>query len=246
MTITDEALQAAARPVGALHHRPLPAGQGDRPDRRGGFARAPAAIVRARRPMLQEAAAGPRQHHARRRTPPSTAQQYEHGGRPARARRSQLREKIETLGSRVAAREQSQSRARRSTEEDIAEVVAMWTGIPVTQHRPGGVASGCSTWKTILHRRVIGQDEAIVTISKAVRRARAGLKDPQAPDRHLHLPRPDRRRQDRAGEGAGRVHVRQRGRADPDRHVRVHGAAHRVAGWSARRPATSATTRAAS
>ena len=64
-----------------------------------------------------------------------------------------------------------------------------------------------------LHKRVISQDEAIKAIAKAVRRSRSGLKDPEAADRLLHLRRPDRRRQDAAGQGAGRVHVRRRGRA---------------------------------
>ncbi|MGZ6260198.1 MAG: ATP-dependent Clp protease ATP-binding subunit, partial [Candidatus Limnocylindrales bacterium] len=65
-------------------------------------------------------------------------------------------------------------------EEDIAQVVAMWTGIPVTR-----IAQEESErllhMEEALHGRVIGQDEAISTISKAVRRARAGLKDPKRP-----------------------------------------------------------------
>ncbi len=65
-------------------------------------------------------------------------------------------------------------------EEEIAEVVAMWTGIPVTR-----IAQEESErllhMEEALHARVIGQDEAIGTISKAVRRARAGLKDPKRP-----------------------------------------------------------------
>ncbi len=65
-------------------------------------------------------------------------------------------------------------------EEEIAEVVAMWTGIPVTR-----IAQEESErllhMEEALHSRVIGQDEAIGTISKAVRRARAGLKDPKRP-----------------------------------------------------------------
>ena len=68
----------------------------------------------------------------------------------------------------------------------------------------------------------------------------------QATDRLVHLPRPDRRGQDRAGQGAGRVHVRQRGRADQDRHERVHGAAQRQPARRARPRATSGSTRAAS
>ena len=56
-----------------------------------------------------------------------------------------------------------------------------------------------------------------------------GPQGPEAPDRLVHLPRPLRRRQDRAGPHARRVPVRRRGRDGPDRHVRVHGEALRVA-----------------
>jgi ATP-dependent Clp protease ATP-binding subunit ClpC len=65
-------------------------------------------------------------------------------------------------------------------EEDIAQVVAMWTGIPVTR-----IAQEESErllhMEEALHGRVIGQQEAIEIVSKAVRRARAGLKDPKRP-----------------------------------------------------------------
>ena len=69
---------------------------------------------------------------------------------------------------------------------------------------------------------------------------------PGPADRHVPLPRPDRRRQDRAGPRARRVHVRLAGRDGPHRHVRVHGEARRRRASSARPPATSATRRAAS
>ncbi len=66
------------------------------------------------------------------------------------------------------------------TEEDIAEVVSMWTGIPVrklaTEEK-----ERLLHMEAELHKRVVGQDEAINAISKAVRRARAGLKDPRRP-----------------------------------------------------------------
>ena len=78
-----------------------------------------------------------------------------------------------------------------------------------------------------LHKRVISQDEAIKAIAKAVRRSRSGLKDPQAADGLLPVRRADGRRQDAARQGAGRVHVRRRGRARADRHERVHGEAQR-------------------
>ena len=68
----------------------------------------------------------------------------------------------------------------RLTAEDIAEVVAMWTGIPVM--RLGGEETKrLVEMESSLHKRIIGQHEAIVQISKAVRRARAGLKDPRRP-----------------------------------------------------------------
>ncbi|MEI8306557.1 MAG: ATP-dependent Clp protease ATP-binding subunit [Chloroflexales bacterium] len=66
------------------------------------------------------------------------------------------------------------------TEEDIAEVVGMWTGIPVTRLK-GDETIRLMQMENFLHGRVVGQQEAIVTISKAVRRARAGLKDPKRP-----------------------------------------------------------------
>ncbi|MGH2522255.1 MAG: ATP-dependent Clp protease ATP-binding subunit, partial [Anaerolineales bacterium] len=66
------------------------------------------------------------------------------------------------------------------TAEDIAEVVAMWTGVPVTQIAEEESAR-LLKMEEALHQRIIGQDEAIVAISKAVRRARAGLKDPKRP-----------------------------------------------------------------
>ncbi len=65
-------------------------------------------------------------------------------------------------------------------KEDIAEVVAMWTGIPVVQIADEET-SRLLHMEEALHKRIIGQDEAIGTISRAVRRARAGLKDPRHP-----------------------------------------------------------------
>ncbi|MFP4322323.1 MAG: ATP-dependent Clp protease ATP-binding subunit [Anaerolineales bacterium] len=68
----------------------------------------------------------------------------------------------------------------RLIAEDVAEVIGMWTGIPVT-----AIAEEESErllhMEGALHERIVGQDEAIVAISKAVRRARAGLKDPRRP-----------------------------------------------------------------
>ncbi len=64
--------------------------------------------------------------------------------------------------------------------EDIAEVVSMWTGIPVARIA-GEESERLLEMEVKLHDRIVGQDEAIGSISKAVRRARAGLKDPRRP-----------------------------------------------------------------
>ena len=66
------------------------------------------------------------------------------------------------------------------TEDDIAEVVSMWTGIPVTR-LASEETERLLRMEQELHKRIIGQDEAIVNIAKSVRRARAGLKDPRRP-----------------------------------------------------------------
>ncbi len=66
------------------------------------------------------------------------------------------------------------------TAEDIAEVVSMWTGIPVTSIS-GDESQRLLKMEEHLHSRIVGQAEAIEAISKAVRRARAGLKDPKRP-----------------------------------------------------------------
>ena len=66
------------------------------------------------------------------------------------------------------------------TVEDIAEVVAMWTGIPVSKIAETESAK-LLNMEEMLHERVIGQAEAVTAISRAIRRARAGLKDPKRP-----------------------------------------------------------------
>ncbi|HQZ70769.1 MAG: ATP-dependent Clp protease ATP-binding subunit [Anaerolineae bacterium] len=66
------------------------------------------------------------------------------------------------------------------TDADIAEVVAMWTGVPVVRIA-GEEGERLLQMEQALHQRIVSQDQAIETISKAVRRARAGLKDPRRP-----------------------------------------------------------------
>ncbi len=66
------------------------------------------------------------------------------------------------------------------TADDIAEIVGAWTGIPVSKLLEGELAK-LVHMEERLHERVVGQDEAIAAVSDAVRRARAGLKDPRRP-----------------------------------------------------------------
>ena len=88
------------------------------------------------------------------------------------------KEKVDTLRSEwqtMVSAEQP-----KVDEEEIAQVVAMWTGIPVTRIAQEE-SQRLLKMEESLHNRVIGQEEAIGIISKAVRRARAGLKDPKRP-----------------------------------------------------------------
>jgi len=105
------------------------------------------------------------------------AQQYEYSGE-LRDRELQLTERIETMEKEWQAK-QEQGRPVVNSE-DIAEVASMWTGIPVIKLTIDET-SRLLQMEEALHRRIIGQDEAINTVAKAVRRARAGLKDPRRP-----------------------------------------------------------------
>ena len=165
-------------------------------------------------------------------------------GRAARRRGQAPSEKHRDAAHRLA-RRRRQADGRSVTDEDIAAGRRDVDRHPGHAHRPGGVRAPAADGGRAAragHRPGRGDRHDRQGGPPRPRRAQGS----QAPDRLVHLPRPHRRRQDRAGQGAGRVHVRLRGRADQDRHVRVHGAPQRVAAWSARLRATSATKRAAS
>jgi len=66
------------------------------------------------------------------------------------------------------------------TEKEIAEVVSMWTGVPVTALTEEETAK-LLRMENVIHERIVGQGEAVTSVSKAIRRARAGLKDPRRP-----------------------------------------------------------------
>ena len=107
--------------------------------------------------------------------------------------------------------------------EDIAEMVAMWTGIPVTQIA-GEETARLVHMEEDLHKRIVGQDEAIVAISKAVRRARTGLKDPKRPIGSFIFLGPTGVGKTELTKALAAVHVRQRRSDGAARHERVHGA----------------------
>ena len=95
-----------------------------------------------------------------------------------RDRELQQRQDVDELRS-----EWQEGRGRERTivtEDDIAEVVSMWTGVPVARLAKEETER-LLQMENELHKRIIGQDEAILNISKSVRRARAGLKDPRRP-----------------------------------------------------------------
>ena len=95
-----------------------------------------------------------------------------------RDRELQERQNVDELRS-----EWQEGRGRERTvvtEDDIAEVVSMWTGVPVARLAKEETER-LLQMENELHKRIIGQDEAIVNIAKSVRRARAGLKDPRRP-----------------------------------------------------------------
>jgi len=105
-----------------------------------------------------------------------TAQEFE---KAAEMRDEEKRIEKEINDKKKAAKENSDAKLV-VTDEDIASVVAQWTGIPVSKIAQEESESLLHLEEE-LHKRVIGQDEAVVAISKAVRRARAGLKDPKRP-----------------------------------------------------------------
>src|SRR6202051_3078473 len=92
----------------------------------------------------------------------------------------QLEKKLAAATAKAAKDRQSTLLREEGTEEDIAEVVSSWTHIPVSRLQEGE-REKLIKLEQHLHQRVVGQDEAIKAVSNAVRRARAGLQDPNRP-----------------------------------------------------------------
>jgi len=93
----------------------------------------------------------------------------------------EAQERLETLQKELQANQSDSSLIKEEvTYDDIAEVVAKWTGIPVTKMLQSE-REKLLKLENELHKRVVGQEEAIVAVSDAVRRSRAGLQNPQKP-----------------------------------------------------------------
>lgn len=109
------------------------------------------------------------------------AQDFERAAK-LRAEEMKLREKVAAREAKAKAASEEETRhyALDVTGEDVADVVAEWTGVPVTQLKQTD-ADRLVNLEKILHQRVIGQSEAVSAVSRAIRRARSGLKDPNRP-----------------------------------------------------------------
>jgi ATP-dependent Clp protease ATP-binding subunit ClpC len=98
---------------------------------------------------------------------------------------AELRDQEQKLRAELDERRESWKQRKSGTdlvvdEEVIAHIVSSWTGVPV-QKLSEGEAERLLNMEEVLHQRVVGQDEAIGAVSRAIRRARAGLKDPKRP-----------------------------------------------------------------
>ncbi|MBI4295193.1 MAG: ATP-dependent Clp protease ATP-binding subunit [Chloroflexi bacterium] len=174
LVISDEALSAAA-PLAARYitDRFLPDKAIDLVDEAASRVR----IKRGNIPLSLREARKALEAVRREKDSAISSQQYELAAQ-LRDREVSLMERLEQL-EREWQDDQGEARVV-VTEEDIAEVVSMWTGIPVSR-LASDESSRLLQMEEALHRRIVGQDEAIVAVSKAVRRARTGLKDPRRP-----------------------------------------------------------------
>ncbi|WP_302150674.1 ATP-dependent Clp protease ATP-binding subunit [Limosilactobacillus vaginalis] len=98
----------------------------------------------------------------------------------ANLRQEELTLKAKVDEQQKKTEKQSAQRKLHTTGEDVAKIVAEWTGVPLTQLKKSE-SERLVNLEKVLHNRVIGQNEAVSVVAKAIRRARSGLKDPQRP-----------------------------------------------------------------
>ncbi len=174
LTITDDALRAAAQLASRyISDRFLPDKAIDLMDEASSRVR----IGSAKTPLSVKEAMQVLEKVRKEKEEAIGGQQYEVAAE-LRDRELKLNERLEQL-ERDWQSEQTKERPE-VTAEHIGQVVAMWTGIPVTRLATEETAR-LLQMEEYLHKRIIGQDEAITVVSKAIRRARVGLKDPRRP-----------------------------------------------------------------
>jgi len=104
-------------------------------------------------------------------------EEYEKAGE-IKAKQEKIRKELDNAKNDWKAK--NKDSAQVVTEEEIADIISNWSGIPVMQLQEQE-SERLKNMEQILHKRVIGQDEAVKAISKAIRRGRVGLKDPKRP-----------------------------------------------------------------
>jgi ATP-dependent Clp protease ATP-binding subunit ClpC len=174
LSITDEALQSAAQLASRyISDRFLPDKAIDLMDEASSRVRIKASST----PLSVKEAMRVLDTVRREKEEAIGGQQYEYAAE-LRDRELRLGEKLQEIEAQWQVEQDKEK--PEVTEEHIAEVVAMWTGIPVTRIATEETERLLHMEEHI-HKRIIGQDEAISVTAKAIRRARAGLKDPRRP-----------------------------------------------------------------
>lgn len=145
---------------------------------------------------------------------------------------SELRKEKEAIQKKIASQRKRYARNQEKKQlvlsaEDVAHVVSQWTKIPVDRLNEKEAAR-LRNLEKILHKRVIGQDEAVEAVCRAVRRGRVGLEGTRQAHRFLFVSRPHRCWKDRNFQGVGGGSVWHRGCDDPCGHDRIYGKAQRI------------------
>ena len=174
--ITDEALEQAVKLSDRyISDRFLPDKAIDLMDEAAAMVRINAEEKKTRKPSLDE-------QIAELQSAKEAAIEQQDFDRAADLREQELslRAKQEQQADRVSERQAEQHYRLKVTGEDVAKVVAEWTGVPLTQLKRSE-SDRLINLDKVLHKRVIGQDEAVDAVAKAIRRARSGLKNPNRP-----------------------------------------------------------------
>ncbi|MDR7417700.1 MAG: ATP-dependent Clp protease ATP-binding subunit [Armatimonadota bacterium] len=175
VTITDDALVAAATLADKyISDRFLPDKAIDLMDEASSRIRLQASFL----PQELRQAVERVERVKREKDEASKAQDFERAAQ-LRDRERVLRQKLEELEGSVK-RDKGRANVSTVTADDIADIVSSWTGIPVTRLVEEETQK-LLRMEESLHERIVGQEDAVRAVSKAVRRARAGLKDPRRP-----------------------------------------------------------------